>query len=61
MYLSIGLGFSGFRGGKPKLTRRSWVVDGEDLPPTVKVVGSTSVRSDPVDFFEWVGSSNDSG
>lgn len=37
------------------------VYGGEDLSPNVGVVGSTSVGSNPVSFFGWIESSDESG
>ncbi|KAK7846690.1 polyadenylate-binding protein-interacting protein 5 [Quercus suber] len=55
---SIGLRFSGFGGGKPKPTRRSQFLV---VKARHRVVESADIKSNPVSFFGWVGSSDGFG
>ena len=54
-------GFLGFGGRETEIDLLELVFGGEDPLPTAGVVGSAGVRSDPVGFLGWVGSSNGFG
>ena len=46
----------GFWGRKTEIDLPESVSSGKDLLPSTRVVGSASVRSDPLSFFVWVES-----
>ena len=59
--LSVGSGFSGFKGGKPKPDLPELVSGDEDLPLTRRSSLVSWFQVGSGRFFRWVGYSDESG